>query len=131
MHPEVAARFGIDQEVALFELDLGALAEHVQPLRRSQPLPRFPSVERDMAIIVDDGVPAARVKALLEGFPLVARASLFDVYAGSPVPPGQKSLAFAVSYQSPDHTLTDAEVSGERERIVARLKRELGASLRG
>ena len=73
---------------------------------------------------------AARVREIIESFPLVRSASVFDVYTGPPVPTGRKSLAFSVSYQSPDHTLTDAEVAKQRERNVARLRQELGAELR-
>ncbi len=59
------------------------------------------------------------------------RARLFDVYTGEPVPGGKKSLAFSVTYQSPDHTLTDAEVARAHRGIVERLKHQLGATLRG
>ena len=88
-------------------------------------------VVQGIDVVMDEGVPAARVKGVIESFPLVAEAHLFDVYTGPPVPAGKKSLAFSISYQSLDHTLTDAEVNREQRRIVERLKRELGASLRG
>ena len=131
VHPAVAASFEIEKDVAMFELDLDALLPHVQGGRRYRLIPRYPSLEQDIAVVMDEGVPAARVKAVIESFPLVARAYLFDVYTGPPVPAGKKSLAFSISYQSAEHTLTDAEVNREQRRIVGRLKRELGASLRG
>jgi len=71
------------------------------------------------------------VRRLIEASPLVARAELFDVYTGPPVPAGKKSLAFAVTYQALDRTPSDEEGARERRRIVARLERELGATLRG
>jgi len=83
-----------------------------------------------MALIVDKELPAARVQALIQQAPLVRSARLFDVYSGPQVPPGKKSLAFSVSYQAPDHTLTDEEVKRQRERILARLRQEVGAELR-
>jgi phenylalanyl-tRNA synthetase beta chain len=81
--------------------------------------------------VVPTDVTAARVREVIESFPLVRSASIFDVYTGPPIPPGRKSLAFSVSYQSPDKTLTDKDVAHQRERIIARLREELDAKLRG
>jgi phenylalanyl-tRNA synthetase beta chain len=131
VHPRVAASFDIDEQVAMFELDLDALLPHVQTVVHYQPLSPYPSVEEDLAVIVPADTTAVHIRAIIESFPLVRSACVFDVYTGPPVPPGRKSLAFSVSYQSLDHTLTDAEVARQRERIVARLKAEVGAELRG
>jgi len=130
VHPRVAAAFDIEQDAFLFELDLEALLPHTGRPRRHQPLSRFPAVEEDMAIVVDEGVSAAEVQALIESSSLVQRATLFDVYTGPPVPAGKKSLAYSVAYQSFEHTLTDAEVERERRRILERLSRQVGAALR-
>jgi phenylalanyl-tRNA synthetase beta chain len=130
VHPRVAGAFDIQQDVFLFELDLEALLPHVGKPRRYQPLSRFPAVEEDIAIVVDEGVPAAQVQSIIESSSLVQRATLFDVYTGSPVPAGKKSLAYSVAYQSFEHTLTDAEVQRERRRILERLSRQVGAELR-
>ncbi len=131
VHPRVAASFDIDQDVYLFELNLEALLPHTGRPRRYQPLSRFPAVEEDIAIVVDERITAAQVQAIIESSPLVQRASLFDVYTGPPVPAGKKSLAFSITYQSFQHTLTDAEVQRERRRLLERLSREVGAVLRG
>jgi len=130
VHPRVTAAFDIEQDAFLFELDLEALLPHTGRPRRHQPLSRFPAVEEDMAIVVDEGVSAAEVQALIESSSLVQRATLFDVYTGPPVPAGKKSLAYSVAYQSFEHTLTDAEVERERRRILERLSRQVGAALR-
>jgi phenylalanyl-tRNA synthetase beta chain len=130
VHPRVAAAFDIEQDVHLFEVDLEELLPHVGGPRRYQPLSRYPAVEEDLAIVVEEGVQAAQVQAVIESFPLVQRAILFDVYTGPPVPEGKKSLAYSIGYQSFEHTLTDAEVNRERKRIVGRLAQELGAVLR-
>lgn len=130
VHPRVASAFDIDFEVAMFELDLDAFLPHVSDRRRYRPVPPYPSVEQDIAVIVDESLPAGRVRAAIESFPLVRTAGLFDVYSGPQVPAGKKSLAFSVSYQSPDHTLTDAEVNREQARILERLKSDLGAAPR-
>ena len=131
VHPRVAASFGIDEEVTMFELELAALLPHVQTVVHYQPLSPYPSVEEDLAIIVPADVTAARIREIIESFPLVRTASVFDVYTGPPVPMGRKSLAFSVSYQSPEKTLKDSDVAHQRDRIVARLHAELGAELRG
>jgi len=130
VHPGVATAFDIEQDVYLFEVDLETLVPHVGKPRLYQPLSRFPAVEEDIAIVVDEGVTAAQAQAIIEAFPLVQRAALFDVYTGPPVPAGKKSLAYSVAYQSPDHTLSDAEVNRERRRILDRLKGQVGAVLR-
>jgi phenylalanyl-tRNA synthetase beta chain len=130
VHPGVAAAFDIEQDVYLFEVDLETIVPQVGKPRLYQPLSRFPTVEEDIAIVVDEGVTAAQVQAIIEAFPLVQRAALFDVYTEPPVPAGKKSLAYSVAYQSPDHTLSDAEVNRERRRILDRLKGQVGAVLR-
>lgn len=131
VHPRVAAGFEMENPVAMFELNLDALAPHVPEVRRYQPVSQYPTVEEDMALVLDADVPAANVQRIIEDAPLVRSARLFDVYAGPQVPKGKKSLAFSVSYQADDHTLTDKEVGRERERMVARLQKEVGAELRG
>ena len=129
--PRVAAAFDIEAEAAMFELSLDALLPHIPVAVHYQPLPPFPPLEQDLAIIVDEGVPAGGALGIIQSFPLVRSAAVFDVYTGPPVPAGKKSLAFAISFQTPDRTLTDAEVSRQRQRIIERLRRELGATLRG
>ncbi|HEU4759705.1 MAG TPA: phenylalanine--tRNA ligase subunit beta [Dehalococcoidia bacterium] len=131
VHPRVAASFDIEAEVAMFELDLDALQSCLAGPVHYQPVPLFPSVEQDLAVILDKDVPAARALAIVRSSPLVRSASVFDVYTGPPVPAGKKSLAFSISFQAEDHTLTDDEVGRHRHRIVERLRRELGAEPRG
>jgi phenylalanyl-tRNA synthetase beta chain len=131
VHPRVAEQFGISRPVAMFEVTLDALLPHLRDVVHYQPVPQYPPVEEDLAIVVADDVPAGRALALIRASNLVRSALVFDVYSGEPIPPGKKSLAFAISYQSPSKTLSDADVAKERGRIVERLKRELGAELRG
>jgi phenylalanyl-tRNA synthetase beta chain len=130
VHPHVASQFDIDAPVGMFELNLDALMPHVTGVRHYEAVAPYPSLEEDIAIIVDADLAAGRVKSMIEKAPLVRSARLFDVYSGPQVPAGKKSLAFSVSYQATDHTLTDEEVRRQRERIVARLGHEVGAVLR-
>jgi phenylalanyl-tRNA synthetase beta chain len=89
-------------------------------------------VVQDIAVVVDATMPAARVAETIRQAAggILAGLQLFDVYQGEPIPVGQKSLAYSLTYQAPDRTLTDEEVARTRERIVQRLARELGAILR-
>jgi len=98
-----------------------------------RPLPRFPAVQRDLAVVVSAELSAAEVgRAIIEGAdPILKRANLFDVYSGDQIGAGRKSLAYALVYQADDRTLTDEEVNGLHERILARLRERFGAEVRG
>ena len=130
VHPRVAAAFEIESDAYLFEVVLDKLLLVVGGHRPYEPVSRFPSVVQDLALTVDDGIPAGRIQSIIERAPLVRQARLFDVYTGEQVSAGKKSIAFSITYQSPDHTLTDEEVARAQRGIVERLKREVGATLR-
>ena len=129
VHPSVLERFDVSEgPVAYFELDLAALLQTApQGPVRFRPLPRFPGALRDLALQVAVDVPAARVQETIEKHRLVAEATLFDVYAGSQVAAGVRSLAFRVLFRAPDRTLTAEEVGRALEQLLANLDRELGA----
>ncbi len=134
LHPGAAKAFDLlDRPVCYFELDLPSLlaALPAGSVRRFQPLPRFPGVVRDLAIVVDASMPAQRVHEIIAGTPLVREATLFDVYQGDPIPAGKRSLAYRIVYQSPGKTLTSEEADRTQERLLQRLAKELGATLRG
>ncbi len=96
-------------------------------------LPRFPAVQRDLAVVVSAELSAAEVsRAILEGAdPILKRATLFDVYSGDQIGAGRKSLAYTLLYQADDRTLTDEEVQSLHERILARLRQRFAAEVRG
>jgi phenylalanyl-tRNA synthetase beta chain len=134
LHPVLRKRFDLPmQPVLVGEFDLDAMLTHVTSMYLVQALSRYPAVEQDLALIVDDNVPADRVQALIQqtGGNLIERVTLFDVYRGDPIAKGKKSLAYAISFQADDRTLSDSDVTRVREKIIARLKRELGAEVRG
>jgi phenylalanyl-tRNA synthetase beta chain len=132
LHPKIAKGFDIScKTVSFFELDIERLLPFTAQARRYRPLPRFPSVVRDIALIVDAELSASRVHDVIQSFPLVSQAILFDVYQGEQVPPGMKSLAFSIYYQSLSGTLTDEEAEKTQLEILYRLKQEFGATLRG
>ncbi|HVP05806.1 MAG TPA: phenylalanine--tRNA ligase subunit beta [Dehalococcoidia bacterium] len=130
VHPRVTAVFDVSRPVAMFEINLEALLPHVPPIPRYEPVSQYPPVEQDLAVIVDADMPAGRVLELIRAFPVVAEARVFDVYTGDPIPAGKKSLAFAIAFQSKDSTLTDEDATKQRNRIIERLRRELGAEPR-
>ena len=132
VHPLMRQRFDLAERIWLLALDLERLLPLATGERRHVPLPKFPPVVQDIAVVVDATMPAARVAETIRQAAggILAGLQLFDVYQGEPIPAGQKSLAYSLTYQAPDRTLTDEEVARTRERIVQRLARELGAILR-
>ena len=133
VHPRVRERFDFpEQPVLAGELDFEALFALTPGIARVSDVPRFPTVTEDLALVVDDALPAEKVLAAIlaagSGTPL-AGARVFDVFKGEQIGAGKKSLAYRLTYQA-DRTLTDAEVAKVRERIVKRLAEELNAVLR-
>jgi phenylalanyl-tRNA synthetase beta chain len=98
-----------------------------------RPLPRFPAVQRDLAVVLPAAVPAAEVERAIRAIPNphLKRVTLFDLYTGEQVGAGRKSLAYALLYQADDRTLTDTEVNAMHGEVVARLRQALGAEVRG
>jgi phenylalanyl-tRNA synthetase beta chain len=92
----------------------------------------YPPVLEDIALVVDADLPAATVEAMIAqtGGKALTKVRLFDVYQGEQIEKGKKSLAYSLTYQAEDRTLTDKEVAKLRKKIVGRLERELGAQLR-
>jgi len=131
VHPEVAAAFEVEQEAYIFDISLDALLPYVAGARKMAPVSRFPAVEQDLALIVDRAAEAGALRRAIEASALVREARIFDVYTGDQVPAGRKSIAFSVTYQSDDHTLTDDEVAKAQRKILERLRREFNAELRG
>ena len=130
LHPKVTDYFEIDEPVYLFELNVTELLPYATGHKTFQPIPRFPSIVRDLALVVDAATTHQQVQEIIKSFPLVKDTAIFDVYSGKQVPPGKKSLAYRVVYQSPDHTLTDEEVDGIQKKILNKLAQVLGATLR-
>jgi phenylalanyl-tRNA synthetase beta chain len=133
LHPLVREQYGLpDQAVLAADLDLELLLSQVNERFNIAPVPAYPPVKEDLAIIVDEPLPAARVQSVIQaaGGSLLAGVTLFDLYRGPQVGEGKKSLAYSLTYQAPDRTLTDAEAAKLRGKIVKRLQDELGAVLR-
>jgi phenylalanyl-tRNA synthetase beta chain len=130
VHPKVADAFEVAGPVGLFEINVTALLPFAISYKMFQPIPRFPSTVRDLALVVDAGITNQKILDIIKSFSLISEAVLFDVYSGKQVAAGKKSLAYRLVYQSPTQTLTDEEVNKVQEQILARLAKELGATLR-
>ena len=134
LHPLLREKFDLPaQAVLLGEFDLDALLARVSPMFATRALSRYPVVTQDLAIVVDEAVPADSVYTLVRqtGGELLQRAVLFDLYRGEPIPAGKKSLAYALTFQAMDRTLSDDDATKIRDKIVNRLRHELKAELRG
>jgi phenylalanyl-tRNA synthetase beta chain len=135
LHPCVAKalRPGGLAPVLVADLDLEALQAVTPPRHPYSPVPRFPAALRDVAVVVQEDVPAAAVEAEIcaAGGDLLRGVRLFDLYRGENIPAGHKSLAYALTYQAEDRTLKDAEVDKAHKRIEDRLRHVLKARIRG
>ena len=131
LHPKVSDAFEIAGTVGLFEIDIAGLLTHAVSQTMYQPIPRFPSIVRDLALVVDADITNQWILDIIKSFSLITGVVLFDVYSGKQVAAGKKSLAYSLEYQSPTHTLIDEEVNKVQEQVLARLAKELGATLRG
>ncbi len=130
VHPRVAQSFELSNTICLMEIDLEKVSSKITAVKEYQSVPRFPGVTRDIALVVDEQVSYGSAEGIVRSSPLVTKVILFDLYRGEQVPEGKKSFAIRVIYQSPSHTLTDEEVDQTQEQMLARLRRELGATLR-
>ena len=130
LHPKVAQAFELSNTICLIEIDLEKLLTKITGIKEYQSIPRFPSVTRDIALVVDEQVSYRSVEEIIQSFPLVTQITLFDLYRGEQIPEGKKSFAIRIIYQSPIHTLTDEEVDQTQEQMLDRLHEELGATLR-
>jgi phenylalanyl-tRNA synthetase beta chain len=131
LHPEVCEQLELPQ-VFVFELDFEKLLEYAPRQIKAYSLPRFPAVERDVAIVVDRDFASQQIISWIKnlGENLIEHVEVFDQYRGAPIPEGKKSLAYKVSYRAEDRTLTDAEINLLHQSLVERLGKTFGAERR-
>lgn len=136
LHPLVVKRYelkaGESWPVLAADFDLDALLAQVSDGHVVSSVSRFPPVQQDIAVIVEEAIPAEQVEALIlqTGKPLLTQVQLFDLFRGEQIGVGRKSLAYSLTFQAVDRTLTDKDAAKQQQKIVARLERELGAKLR-
>lgn len=132
VHPEVCSNFELPDGIFAAVLSAEALFECSQSARQYVPLPVYPSVERDLALVMDDDVEAGSVADSIKAFAgkSLCGVSVFDVYKGKGVPEGKKSVAYRLSFRLPDKTMNDAEAEAAVSKILRRLEAESGIVLR-
>ncbi|MGY0372562.1 phenylalanine--tRNA ligase subunit beta [Clostridium sp. JNZ J1-5] len=132
MHPDVAENYEIEERCYIAEINLDILFKHANIEKKYNPLPKFPAVTRDLAVIIDDSILVQEIEDTIknQGGNLLESIKLFDVYKGQQIPEGKKSIAYALSYRGDNRTLTDNEVNKVHDKIVRALEHKLGAELR-
>ena len=132
VHPLVAANYGMDSEVFCAELDLTKMMGLLLPEPTYVPLPKYPAVSRDLALVCDEEVTVAQAEKVIAAAAgkLLRDVKLFDIYRGVGVPTGKKSMAFSLELRADDRTLTDSDSEAVTSKVLKALEDQLGATLR-
>lgn len=129
---EIADKLDINEELLVCELNLRAISNGWVRDRKFSPLPKYPGVTRDLAFTVDTALPQKSVEDVIResGHPLCTKVILFDMYSGQQTGASRKSLAYAIEFQSPDHTLTDKEIDNTLAKIIDAVQQKCNGVLR-
>ena len=132
VHPLVAKNYDIDAEVYCAQINLTELAAHKLPDPTYVPLPKYPSVTRDLAIVCDENITVAQAEAVINmaAVKLLRNIRLFDIYRGPGIAEGKKSMAFTLELRADDRTLTDSDTEQVMTKVLTALEKELNATLR-
>lgn len=132
LSPEKTREHDLTARVQIFEILLEPLLIQGRKERVFQAIPRYPYVERDLSIIVEEKVSGDAIKQLISRLrhDIISSVILFDLYRGKSIPEGRQSMAFRIRYQSEDRTLTDEEVEEVHSHVLESLTREVGAAMR-
>jgi phenylalanyl-tRNA synthetase beta chain len=132
VHPQVLGHYEIEGKAYLFEIDFEQTVKWAREGKQFRPLPKFPSIYRDLSLVVDDDLEVEKVTEAIWNFhePFIDEVNLFDVYRGDPIPSGKKGVSYRIRYQSNDRTLTDEEVNRYHETVIFRLREIFQAELR-
>ena len=132
VHPQVLDHYGIPGKANLFEINFRQILKWAGEGEKFQPLPKFPAVDRDLSIVVDEGLEVEKVTDAIWSLqqPFIGEVSLFDVYRGAPIPEGKKGISYRIRYRASDRTLTDEEVNRDHQKVIFRLMEIFQAELR-
>ena len=132
IHPIVASNYGMDMDVYAVEVSLTKLYDLLLPEATYTPLPKYPAVTRDLALLCDETITVGQAQEVIAkaGGKLLKDVQLFDIYRGTGVPEGKKSLAFSLVLRADDRTLTDTDSEGVISKVLAAVQEKLGATLR-
>lgn len=133
VHPKVLNSYELSETVFLMELNLTVIAELIHTDIIFEPLPKFPAVQRDLALVLPNKVEARQIITMIKEVTgdLAERVELFDVYQGEQLGLDQRSLAFSITYRSKEKTLNDSEVNEIQAKLLQKLNAEFGAAVRG
>ncbi|SHE91528.1 phenylalanine--tRNA ligase subunit beta [Caloramator proteoclasticus] len=132
VHPDVLENYDLETRVYIAEIDLATLFEAAKMEKKYKPLPKYPAVLRDIALLVKDEVEVKKIEDIMlkQGKGIIEEIKLFDVYKGKQIPEGFKSVAYSIIYRAEDRTLTDEEINKVHNAIVKELEERLEAKLR-
>jgi phenylalanyl-tRNA synthetase beta chain len=132
VHPAVCANYEIETKVFIAVLTVDALISNAVLMRTYKPLPKFPGIKRDIAVLVKSEVTAGEIEAAIreKAGKILEEVNLFDVYTGEQIEEGFKSVAYSLLFLSRDKTLTEEEAQTAIERILKNLETKIGAKLR-
>ncbi|MFW6030883.1 MAG: glycosyl hydrolase 2 galactose-binding domain-containing protein, partial [Halanaerobiales bacterium] len=132
LHPDVQENYEIEERVTVCELDFADIVEAASSNREYHPLPKYPALSRDIALVVEEEVTSKEIKDIIleVGSEIIESIELFDLYQGEQLEEGDKSLAYSIKYRVSDKTLTDDEVNEVQSEIEEKLNEKLGAHIR-
>jgi len=132
IHPLVAKNYGIECEVYCCEINFNKLLALQLPDPTYTPLPKYPAVTRDLSFVCNEEITVAQAEAVIEksAGKLLRKISLFDIYRGTGIAEGKKSMAFSLELRADDRTLTDTDSEQVMNKVLSALEAELGAVLR-
>lgn len=132
LHPDVIENYNLGQRVYVSEINVDLVFENLIKVKKYSPLPKYPSTSRDIALIVKDEVIVKQIEDIIKANSagLVENYQLFDVYKGSQIEEGYKSIAYSITYRSAQKTLTDEDVAKVHDKILSELSEKLNANLR-
>jgi phenylalanyl-tRNA synthetase beta chain len=132
VHPDTMEAFDLPERALIAEIDLNLARSLAVPMGDVAPLPRYPAVSRDLALVMPDSQPVGPVMTAMEKAAgvLLEECRMFDVYRGAQLGEGKKSVAFSLSFRAADHTLTEAEITAAMEKVLKACEKEFGAVIR-
>ncbi len=132
IHPLVSKKYGFESKVYVAEIDFASFAAAVDTEKKFKPLPKFPAVTRDLAVIIDSGVPVSEIEKVIKEScgKILEKLQLFDVYKGKQIPDDKKSVAYALTMRSAEGTLAEEEITNAMNKIVKNIENKLGGKLR-
>ncbi|AAK80312.1 phenylalanyl-tRNA synthetase beta chain [Clostridium acetobutylicum] len=132
VHPDVCENYEVEERCYVAEIDLDLLLENVSLSRKYKALPKFPTVTRDISVLVDEDILVQEIENVIkrQGGTILESLNLFDVYKGKQVPQGKKSVSYALTYRDENKTLTDKDVEKIQNKVIKTLEHVLGAELR-